>query len=126
MSRGAKILAALLVLAVAASAVWLLLVPKDAPTGAVARITQNGELLEEIPLEEVEEPYSFTITGENGAENTVSVERGRISISHASCPDQVCVNQGWISNGVVPIVCLPNGIVIEITGGGEDLDAANG
>ena len=122
MSRGAKILAALLMLAVAASAAWLLLVP----TGAVARITQNGELLEEIPLEEVEEPYSFTITGENGAENTVSVERGRISISHASCPDQVCVNQGWISNGVVPIVCLPNGIVIEITGGGEDLDAANG
>ena len=72
MSRGAKILAALLVLAVAASAAWLLLVPKDAPTGAVARITQNGELLEEIPLEEVEEPYSFTITGEKrGGEHGV-------------------------------------------------------
>ena len=58
--------------------------------------------------------------------NTVQVEPGRIRVSAADCPDQVCVHQGWISTGVVPIVCLPHQIVIEITGGESYADAAAG
>ena len=54
------------------------------------------------------------------------MEPGRIRVSAADCPDQVCVEQGYISDGTVPIVCLPHGLVIEIVGGEEPLDGAAG
>ena len=93
---------------------------------AAARILLDGELLEEIDLERVGTAYSFAVEDGTGGTNTIQVERGRIRVSQANCPDQVCVDQGWISDGTVPIVCLPHRLVIEITGGGDSLDAATG
>ena len=90
-------------------------------SNAVANIYQNGTLIRSIDLETVEESYTFKIEGENGAYNTVLVEPGHISITDASCPDKVCISQGRISDGVLPITCLPNGIVIQI----ETQDTAN-
>ena len=92
----------------------------------VAFAEVDGELVEEIALDKVGASYSFTVEDGAGGSNTILVEQGRIRVSEANCPDQVCVGQGWISDGTVPIVCLPHGLVIEITGGGEDLDAAAG
>ena len=92
----------------------------------MVHITQNGLKQMELDLEQVDEPYSFTVDGPGGFSNTIEVEHGRIRVREAGCPDQVCVNQGWISDGTVPIVCLPNKLVIEIKGGGGELDAANG
>lgn len=79
----------------------------------MANIYLDGQCIRSIDLSQVTEPWSFTVEGPAGA-NTVLVEPGRICVSHADCPDQVCVNQGWISNSVVPIVCLPNRLVIQI------------
>lgn len=114
----------LLIAAVLASGVWLLLQNRDNPS-PTARITRDGMLLEEIALEKVDEPYSFTLEDGSGS-NTVQVEKGRIRISEADCPDQVCVNQGWISGGAVPIVCLPHRLMVEIVEGGGGLDGAAG
>ena len=114
----------LLAAAVISAAACLLL--QDRRTGAVtARITRDGVLLEEIALERVEQPYSFTLEDGSGS-NTLAVERGRIRVAEADCPDQVCVRQGWISDGTVPIICLPHRLVIEIAGAGEDLDGGAG
>lgn len=108
----ATLLAALVL--VSGAAAFFLFSGQD---GTVARVYQNGELIHSVDLSRVEEPYAITVSGK--AENTVSVENGRICVSHATCPDQVCVHQGWISNGVVPIVCLPNRLIIEIQGRGD-------
>ena len=124
MNRNAKVILLLLVLVGAACAAFVLLRPTG--TGAVARITLDGELVEEIDLSAVTEPYTFTLEGPGGFTNTIQVEHGRIRVLEAGCPDQVCVNQGYISDGTVPIVCLPNRLVIEIVGGGDSLDAAAG
>ena len=119
-----RVILFLLLAAVAASAAWLLL--RDGDTDApTARILRDGVLLEEIDLDRVAEPYSFTLEDGSGA-NTVQVERGRIRISAADCPDQVCVKQGWISGGAVPSICLPHRLTIEIVDGGGDLDGAAG
>lgn len=114
----------LLLAAVAASAAVLLLRGRgeDRP---VARITRDGVLLEEIDLNTVDQPYTLTFEDESGS-NTISVERGRIRVSEADCPDRVCVNQGWISDGTVPIVCLPHRLMVEIRGGGGELDGGAG
>ena len=125
MNRTAKLILALLVLLAAGSAAFLVLRPagEDHP---VASITLDGSLVEEIDLTEVQEAWSFTLEGESGLTNTILVEPGRIRVDHADCPDQICVNQGFISDGTEPIVCLPNRLIIQITGGGEALDAAAG
>ncbi len=126
MNKQTKILAGVLAAVVFLSAgvlVWRKLNPQEA---RIAKITQKGQVLREIDLTQVKEPYSFVIEGENGALNTVQVEPGRICISEASCPDQICVHQGWIGDGSEPIVCLPNQVIIQITGGGSQVDAAAG
>ena len=124
MSRNAKIILILLLAAAVLSA-GVLLLQKKQVSSPVARITRDGELLREIPLDEVEESYSFVVEDEEGS-NTILVEPGRIRVSEADCPDQVCVNQGFISDGTVPVVCLPHKLMIEIVGGGSEFDAAAG
>ncbi len=119
-----KVILFLLLGAVAASAAYLLLRRESVPA-PVARITRDGALLEEIDLDKVDKPYSFTLEDGRGS-NTVQVDQGRIRIAEADCPDQVCVNQGWISNGAVPIICLPHRLMIEIVDGGGGLDGAAG
>ena len=80
----------------------------------IAQIYQNDKLLYEIDLTKVKEPYTITIDGDNGAENQVLVENGQISTQSASCPDHLCVKQGTISDGILPIICLPNHIRISV------------
>lgn len=125
MSKSAKVILALLVVTAAASAAFLLLRPRDT-SHPVAQITLDGEVIDEIDLTEITQPWSFTVEGKTGLTNTILVEPGRIRVDHADCPDQICVNQGFISDGTAPIVCLPNKLIIQITGGGEALDAAAG
>ena len=47
--------------------------------------------------------------------NTVEIKDHMIHVSDADCPDRICVDTGWIGGDrkSVPIVCLPNQLVIE-------------
>lgn len=119
-----KVILLLLLGAVAASAAWLLFRDGGTPS-PTARISRDGVLLQEINLDQVDAPWSIVLEDESGR-NTVTVEKGRICISAADCPDQICVKQGWISGGTAPIVCLPHKLMIEIVNGGGALDGAAG
>ena len=88
--------------------------------GRTVSIYQDGKRIKQIHLDTVTTPYEFTIESDNGGYNIVSVEQGRICITNASCPDHVCVNTGWISDGAIPIVCLPNELVIQADSNGVD------
>ena len=83
-------------------------------TGNFAEVYSDGKLVQKINLEQVSEPYEFTIEN-NGSFNSVSVSNGSISVSSADCPDMLCVKQGSIRNSTYPIVCLPNKLVVKIT-----------
>ena len=119
-----KLILALLIGAVAVSAAVLLLQGRGT-RASVARITRDGVLLEEIDLTKTQAPFSFLLEDGRG-HNLISVEQGRIRVSEADCPDQICVDQGWISDGTVPIVCLPHRLMIQIVGGEEGLDGGAG
>lgn len=92
---------------------------KNLPSGTVAVISVDGEEYERIDLSAVKEAYDIEISTDFG-KNTVHVEPGAISVTSASCPDKVCVKQGRLSGGGVPIVCMPNRLVISIEGSGID------
>lgn len=53
--------------------------------------------------------------------NVIEVQAGKVRVSEADCPNQDCVEQGWISNAGQQIVCLPHKLVVNIT----DEDAAS-
>ena len=85
--------------------------------GTVVEILQDGKVLETIDLAKVEEPYTMVIEDHHGGSNTVEVEPGRIRISEADCPDQICVQRGWLDQEASPIVCLPHRLTIRLLGG---------
>lgn len=99
------------------SAVAVFLLHKSASGDSLANIYQDGVCIHSVDLSSVETAYTLDVSGK--FENIVSVERGRICVSESSCPDGICVNQGWISDGTVPVVCLPNGLVIQIESGSD-------
>lgn len=111
----------LLSAAAAASAAGALWVHQSTGQGTVANLYQNGVLIRSIDLSQVREPEVFTIEGPIGG-NTIQAEQGRIRVSSADCPDQICVRQGWLADGVTPIVCLPNQLVIRVENGPNELD----
>ena len=89
-------------------------------SGNVAVITVDGVEYDRIDLSKVTESYDIEIDTQYG-HNTVHVEPGRISVTEADCPDGICVAQGAIDKGGVPIVCMPHHLVVKIEG--SDIDA---
>lgn len=91
--------------------IWLL----GGVASNAAQIYQDGKLVKTVDLAQ---DQTFTITrGEDS--NTVCVKDGKISVTHATCPDQYCVEKGWQNSGA-PIVCLPNRLVISFAAGETD------
>ena len=80
-----------------------------------ACIYQDGVLIERIPLSEVTEDYSFTISSPSGGCNTICVRPDAIAVTAADCPDQICVHQGFRHSTLLPIICAPNSLVIRLS-----------
>lgn len=102
---------ALLVL-IAAFFLWRQL--SSTEEGRIARITQHGDLITEIDLSSVTEPYTLRVDGENGTYNVIEVRPGSIGVIEASCPDHICIQMGFIEDPFLPVTCLPNEVVIQI------------
>ena len=97
---------------------FLLLPDGDA---GYAQISSGGQVVKTVNLRIDQQ---FTVTGENGGSNTVTVRDGRIAVTEADCPDHYCMERGFCSGGT-PIVCLPNRLVIRFLGE-QSVDAAAG
>lgn len=116
MKQGDRVLAAIiLIFGVVAVAWWL----RPASGDLVAEIKLNGQVIKTINLSQVQEPYQFTIHAGQEQYNVVRVERGRIRVVEANCPNQIDVKQGWITAPGQTIVCLPHRLVITIRGKAE-------
>lgn len=117
MSKKVKLCIFIVILLAIISIALIFVLQNTRTDGRIARIYQDGQCIRTIDLDQVEEAYEFTVDGDNGAYNTIRVELGRIAIIEASCPDKVCVNTGYISDSLAPITCLPNRVIIRISGG---------
>ena len=90
-----------------------------------AYVYKDGLLIHTIPLNDIREPRQYMVQTSEQDYNMIQVKSGAICICEASCPDKICVNQGYISNSLVPITCLPNRLVIELKAdnAASDIDA---
>lgn len=108
---------AILAVLFAVCGIWLL---RGSPS-QTAEIWSDGERIKTVDLSE---PQTFRVEYGDGY-NLVEVADGKIFVSEASCPDQVCIAHGPAAGGA-PIVCLPNRLVIQFTGDGGGADAIAG
>ncbi|MBP3206416.1 MAG: NusG domain II-containing protein [Lachnospiraceae bacterium] len=81
--------------------------------GTVAEVRVAGGVGQQFALEE---NVDVEISGVNGGVNHLHIENGQVWVTEASCPDQICVHMGRISQPGQSIICLPNQVVIEILG----------
>lgn len=89
----------------------------------VVEIKIEGELYERIPLKELETARIIHINNDYGI-NDIQIDAEGAQMIHATCPDQVCVHTGKITNQGPIIACLPHRLSVEIVGQMEDgLDA---
>lgn len=98
--------------------VWLL--PRGG--GQTALVYQDGTLLYTLDLRQ---NRTLTVSGPAG-ENIITVADGKVFVSHADCPDQICVKHGALQKTGGPIVCLPNRLTIEWANADSQIDALSG
>ena len=117
--------AVVLLLLLAAGAVLLFALPRESgPLTAV--VVLDGREVARYALDDVEAP---TVIEVPGAPYPISLELqpGRIRVAHSDCPSQDCVRTGWASRAGAQIVCLPNRLIITITGSdAPEADAVTG
>ncbi len=105
MKKGDIILiSAILVLAAA-----VLLLSGRSADGARLVVTVDGELFGSYSLGEDREIRI-------GSSNICVIRDGEVSMSEADCPDRVCVRSKPIRREGETIVCLPNRVILSITG----------
>jgi hypothetical protein len=76
----------------------------------------------EIARFELYSDTEYEIKGDHGERNLLVIKDGKAEIKEASCPDGLCIKTGKIDKEGQSIVCLPNKVVVEISGEGQDND----
>lgn len=79
----------------------------------IAKIERNGKTVKEIDLTKVKETESIVLE-DNGIKVTIVVESGRICFLESECPDQICVNTGWLTKLGDVAACLPAKTIVSI------------
>lgn len=139
--RKADIILLIVLVAIGLAATAVLGVAQgEAGADAEVVIKSGGELFAKYPLSEdrvIEvpapegSPEPAAGRGSSGGDectqydkyNIVEIKDGKVSVTAASCKNQVCVRHGAISAPGESIVCLPNRLVVSIEGskgGGYD------
>ena len=110
---------ALILAVLAVGATILLVTHNDREQGAyVVVMVQNKEIAR----------YSMTNNGvydiydNNGNTNKIEIRDGRVRMLEASCPNHLCIRQGWIRFEGQSIVCLPNKVTVTVRGASDGFD----
>jgi hypothetical protein len=76
--------------------------------GSRVAVHHQGKLLQRVSLEE------DTIVGLPNGAMKIELKDSRVRVAWSNCPNQLCVNTGWIKTAGETIVCVPNEVLIEI------------
>lgn len=86
--------------------VWVLRPSK----GQLVEVVSDGQVLYTFDLSKKESRYFTVFYGDSS--NTICLEDGEIWVASAQCPDRTCVEMGKLHSESLPIVCLPNRLII--------------
>jgi hypothetical protein len=104
-------------LVVVASIVSMVLIARATAgeKGSTAVVEVNAKKVLRIELSANQPSKTYTVRGMGGP-STIEVEKGRVRMIASTCRDKICVGTGWVDAPGKNIVCLPNRVVVTITG----------
>lgn len=111
------ILCTVLFIAGLAGSIWVL----NRSHGTWIAIVQDNEVLYRLNLADIGDQ---TIEIEyKGRVNIIQIENHKVRMLDADCPDHICMDMGWLGSSI-PIVCLPNHLVVQFVDTDSDVDVA--
>jgi hypothetical protein len=113
--RAGDVVLVVLILIAAAASMLLVARATAGEKGSLAVVEVNGKEVRRITLGSNQPAKTYTVNGWNGP-STFEVKEGRVRMVRSSCRDKICIGMGWIDTAGRSIVCLPNRVVIRITG----------
>ena len=90
---------------------WLVQHRMLGSSGPAAVVQYKGEIIHRLPLDR---ETSVVVGDRDGDYNIVTVKDGKVSVTEANCPDQICVYIGQISTVEEVIACLPHEMIVYI------------
>ena len=81
-----------------------------------ATILHRGQVVQTVELDRLTEEMTVTVEGDYHL--TILLDRDGVRVAESDCPGQDCVHTGAISRAGQSIVCLPEQVVVQLTGGG--------
>lgn len=115
LKRDIILVLSMVIIAAAAFLIINFAVKKD---GSYAVIKVDGSVIKTLDLNSGE--TTIEVNGYQGGVNKVVINDGKVSMTEADCPDELCVKTGKISRVGETIVCLPHRVVVEIKGSQDD------
>lgn len=82
----------------------------------IAIVKIHGEIVAEYPLSEDGGTVIETFYPNENQYNIIEISNNQARIKEDNSPDQIGVRTGWISRPGETAICLPHGLVLEITG----------
>ncbi|MBR5099502.1 MAG: NusG domain II-containing protein [Spirochaetales bacterium] len=88
---------------------------------------QSNEGSYVIIMYQNEEKARFSLASDgiyniNNGKNKIEILGGKVRMTYADCPDELCIRQGWIEFDGQSIICLPNKITVMVSGGDSLVD----
>lgn len=82
----------------------------------IALIKQDGKVIDKVNLTKFTGTKELTVKTKDGHFNKIIIEKDKIRITDADCPDRVCVKTGPIAQPGDTVVCLPHKLIVTIEG----------
>jgi hypothetical protein len=113
--RAGDVVLVVLILVAAVASMFLVSQATANEKGSLAVVEVNGKEVRRVTLGSGQPARTLTVRGWNGP-STFEVRDGRVRMVKSACRDKICIGVGWIDTGGKSIICLPNRVVIRITG----------
>jgi len=85
------------------------------PAEAQVVVEVDGRVVDMFPLAELKPGERRQVRGPLGYSVIIGGDN-KVRMESSPCPDKVCMARGWISLPGEAIVCVPNHVVVHITG----------
>lgn len=113
--RAGDVVLVVLILVAAAASMFLVSRAAAGEKGSLAIVEVNGREVRRVTLGSGQAARTITVKGWNGP-STFEVKEGRVRMVKSACRDKICIGVGWIDTAGRSIICLPNRVVIRVTG----------
>ena len=99
-------------------AITAVLYQNAAKTGNEIEIVLDGQVIYSGSATHAGEPLYIEAVG-RACTNRICIDEQGVFVESSDCPNGECVNMGYLKSRYLPIVCLPNNMLIRFTDGSD-------